>query len=202
MRSQPILLWVLVALASVGATNCAHQAVQADSGVSALDGGDFTSLMEGCGQQLNSGILYCRMREGDDTDREISVIGPPATCAGDGPCVFFKLFDTSGEPAYGGSIPRGKTRATIPWKLLTKKGAFDLGDRGFWTVNHEVHWTGADGFEHKSYSQGEILLRVYRKAYVPLLSVSDDPNFAWHWTENGVQVKMTSGLRTYVEKKQ
>lgn len=197
---RKVLVLGVLALSLLGASNCSST-VKVDHSLSAILADDATALLEGCGQQLNSGILYCRVKEGEVGDASIAMVGPASACEGDGPCVFYKIFSTDGEPALGGSIPRGQTRAKILWKDLLKRDNFFVGDRGFWTVNHEVHWIDPDGRARVSFSQGEILLRVYKKEYLSLHDIENDPNFAWEWSEDGVPVKLTSGLRAYVGRK-
>lgn len=179
------------------ATNCAAVKLTPDNAMAAIEAEDFTGLIEGCGKQLIAGFDYCRVQEGDNANQEISFIGPPSACREDA-CVFIKVYDNKGNVAWGGSIPRGKTRVTVPWKELLKSDTFTLGQRGFYTYNHEVHWVDTEGRDRVSYSQGEIVLRVYKKGYMPLNNVSDDPNFAWSWREGDRLVKMTTGMRVYV----
>lgn len=178
------------------ATNCAH--VSPDKAMAAIEAGDYTSILSGCGSQPIVGFLYCRVKEGDNTSLSFDVIGPPAKCKQD-KCVFFKIFNVQGEVAYSGALEKGKTRVTVLWMDLTKEPAFKVGDRGFWTMNHEVHWEDKDGNERVSYSQGEILLRVYKAGYIPLHEAKEDPNYVWTWKDGNRLFRMTTGLRAFTE---
>jgi hypothetical protein len=170
--------------------------------MTAIAAQDETALIEGCGQQLVSGITYCRMMEGDSANSELAFVGPPTVnCKNQQTCIYFKVYFPNGEPSYGDFIPKGLSRKVVPWKALLNKSQFDLGDRGFWTFNYELHWIDNAGNEQVSVSQGEIILRVYKKDYVPLTEISSDSNFAWNWLEGSIPVKVTTGMRTYVGKR-
>jgi hypothetical protein len=193
------LLLCCLSVMLMGVNNCAKYRVRADAQASAIESNDETGLIEGCGQQLQSGLLYCRKQEGDVAKDAIYFVAPPARCLGDGPCVSFKIYFPDATPTYGDSIPQGHTRsAPVLWSTLLKKQTFGLADRGLWPFTYTMRWIDQDGKEQTSYTTGEIVLRVFKKGYTPLISVSGDQNFAWSWIENGVPVKATSGLRIFV----
>lgn len=158
--------------------------------------GDATGLVEGCGQQPIVGFTYCRMQEGTTADKSVWFIGPPADCDKDS-CVFIKVWNNQGQLVWGGSIPKKGTRIEVPWKTLLGRDTFEKAARGFWTFNTQVFWKDAEGHERDSTSQGDIVLRVYGATYVPLSSVTDDPNYYWVWTEGKRIYKMTTGLRAF-----
>jgi hypothetical protein len=187
---------------SMGATNCAQNRVMSDAQASAIESGDETGLIEGCGQQVTSGLTFCRKQEGDAGTDAVYFIAPPAKCLGDGPCVSFKIYFPDDTPTYGDTIAQGATRSKpITWATLLHKPTFDLSDRGLWPFSYDVKWIDQNGKEQHSYSDGEIVLRVYKKGYLPLAQVQGDPNFVWSWLENGIPVKMTTGMRVWVGKK-
>ncbi len=187
----------------LGASRCAWNRITPDVEASAIQSGDETALVEGCGQQLSSGLTLCRKQEGDVASDAIYFVGPPTKCVGDGPCVSFKIYFPDSTPAYGDSISQGQTRSKpIPWSMITGKQTFAMGDRGLWPFSYEVKLIDKKGQEQKSYSDGEIVLRVYKKGYIPLANIEGDPNFVWDWIENGVHVKMTTGLRVWLSPRQ
>lgn len=161
--------------------------------------GDATGLAEGCGQQPSPLGMFCRMVEGDIVGKSVQFIGPPADCAREA-CVFVKVFNNQGQLVFGDSIPKGKTRLDVPWKTLLGREKVEFEDRGFWSFTTSVFYIDLDGRERESKSQGDIVLRVFRKGYAPLSSVKNDPNFVWSWVDSGYLYKMTSGLRTFVSK--
>ena len=112
--------------------------------------------------------------------------------------MFIKVFDQRGQIAWGGQILKGQTRVSIPWKSLLGSDQFQLLQRGAWTFVTEVHWLDNDNHDRVSRAQGEIVLRVYKKGYLPLDRVSADPNYVWSWSDSGFNYKMTSSLRAYV----
>jgi hypothetical protein len=163
---------------------------------------DTTGLVQACGNQPIVGFTYCRVQEGDNSGQSISFLGPPAKCNQEDSCVFIKVWNQQSQLIWGGSIPKDQTSVKVPWKvLLSGRDQFQLGDRGFWTFNTQVFWLDPDGRERTSTSQGDILLRVYRKGYLPLHEVREDPNFVWEWHDGGFLYRMTSGLRAYIERK-
>lgn len=168
---------------------------------SSLKDGDSTGLAEGCGQQPSPLGMFCRMVEGETASKSIWFIGPPANCDR-AACVYIKVFSAQGQPAFGVEIPKGKTRVEVSWKQLLARDTVQLGDRGTWTFNTQIFYKDADGREHETQSQGDIVLRVYKHGYVPLHALEDDPNYAWVWTEDGFLYKVTAGLRAFVKKVQ
>lgn len=193
------LLVLALALTSVGASRCAG--VRLDTAMAAIEGGDMTALIEGCGNQLVSGYTYCRVREGQVATTDTLFFVSPVVKCNTKPCVTFKVYFPDGSPTLGGSIPEGQTRVGILWKDIVKRDTFELGDRGFWPYTYEVHFMDPQGLEHTMRSEGEIRMRVISKAYVPLADVAEDSNFAWRWIENGTPVKLTTGARTYIGKR-
>lgn len=165
--------------------------------------GDATGIIEGCGNQPIVGFTYCRQQEGDNAGTSLSFVGPPAKCDEkihpDG-CVFIKVWDNQSNLVGGGMIPKKETRLNIPWSKLLSSPHFQLGSRGFWTWNVQVYFLDPDGREQVSNAQGDIILRVYRKGYLPLHQVEDDPNFVWEWLDGDFLYKMTSGLRAFVKR--
>lgn len=171
-----------------------------DSAMAAIEGGDATVLIEGCGNQLNVGYTYCRMTEGEAAGKNLWLVGPTSNCERDA-CVFFRISAPNGEVVYGSQLPKNKNRINVDWTKLIKKPAFQVSDRGLWGVIMEVYWQDSEGRERRAISEGEIRLRVLTKNYKPLHEVENDPNFVWVYTEQGVTAKLTTGLRAYVSRK-
>ncbi len=191
---------IIMPLISTLALACGSKPV-ADTEMTALDAQVDTALIEGCGQQLIPGYLYCLKREGESTEDLLWFVGPLAKCKR-AFCVEFKVFPQDGGVPVGGSIPKGSQRVSLPWSSLVKRANFELADRGFWPFTYTVYWDDDAGNENISKSQGEIRLRVFPKAYIPLNEVTQDKNFAWSWiAKGGETVKMTTGMRTYVSKR-
>ena len=82
-----------------------------------------------------------------------------------------------------------------------KRTEFKKGDTGFWGVRYWIKWVDTKGKTRRTVTDGVIYLIVTDKKYISLHSVEGDPNFAWNFIDNGVEVKMTTGGRTYVERK-
>ncbi len=172
-----------------------------DADMSAISGGDFTALIEGCGNQLIAGFTYCRITEGSTTDQNLFFVGPVLDCNRDN-CIDFKIFNTKGEVATGGSIPKGHQRVAVPWSKLVNRKSFELADRGLWLFTYTLYWQNENDLEEVAISEGEIRLRVVAANYIPLNNVGSDANFVWKWiTRNGEVVRMTTGMRTYVSAK-
>lgn len=100
-----------------------------------------------------------------------------------------------------------ETGAVVQSDLVTSpiSHTFDRTQRGFWSWNLKVYWMDPKGLEHESQAQGDIVLRVYDKAYVPLHTVTDDPAFVWSWNDRfggaDYRFKSTSSLRSFVGSK-
>lgn len=162
--------------------------------------GDATGMVEACGSQPIVGFTYCRVQEGDNAGQFVSFIGPPAKCNQEASCVFIKVWNNQGQLIWGGSIPKKETRVNVTWKTLLGRDQFQISDRGFWTWNTQVFWLDPDGRERESSSQGDIVLRAYRKGYLPLNDVQTDSNFVWRWIEGNFLYQMTSGLRGSIQR--
>lgn len=160
--------------------------------------GDASAIIVGCDNNPAVGFAYCRKSEGETAGQSISFVGPPSKCNQKDSCVYFKVWSNTGQLVWGGSIPKGETRTSVSWKQLLSSDTFELGNRGFWTVNETVYWIDPDGRERTSVAQADIVLRVYKKGYLPLNNIKDDPSFVWVWSEGGFIYKMTSALRSFV----
>lgn len=187
---------VLAALLTLGASNCTR-GVRLDTAMAAVDAGDFTAIVEGCGHQPVVGYTYCRKQEGEATNDKITFIAPPSSCLGSEPCSSLKVFYPDGSPTLGLDFPKKTGRLAIGWSDLTKKPTFDSGDRGFWPFVTTVRYLGEDGKERTSVAEGEIRLRVYRNGYLPLNEVREDQAYAWKWASGGFIYRMTTGARAY-----
>lgn len=225
MTMNELLMFVILPSALVQALGCSSGRVVMDqSTLSTIEANDASALVEGCGSNPTVGIAYCRVMEGSPTDQKIYFLAPPAKCNRDN-CAFIKVWDNQGNLVFGAPVPKGDTKIGVTWKTLLSQGAggtatlatvpgqpvpvtdlFDLSQRGFWSWNLQVYYLDPNGREHLSQAQGDILLRIYKKAYTPLQEVSNDPNFVWAWgdTFNGVNYlfESTSSLRSYVGLKQ
>lgn len=200
-----ILYVIGLLIFSLGASDCSKK-VKEDKEVWAQAGNDLTVLMdgsklvEGCGTQLQSGLLFCRVHQRQSAESEIYLVGPPAKCNRDDSCVFFKIFFPNGEPALEKALPEDSTSVAIPWKELIKRDSFELNDRGWWPVIRTIHWIDEEDRDRKTVDEGLIYLRVLRNDYKALHESPDNEYFVWHHVYNGIDVKMTSGGRTYVGK--
>jgi hypothetical protein len=201
MMRSGALLAILILLQGVSCTSPRRVTEAAQDPYPAIQGGDVTALIEGCGEQLSLGFLVCRKKEGETAGDTLTFVAPPVKCKGSGPCVTFKIFFVDGTPTYGGVIAQGKTRQDVSWKSILKRDTFQMGDRGFWGYSYTIRYVLEDGIERVTYSQGEIYLRVLKKGYHPLNSIQEDPHFVWKWKERGRELKSTNGMRTWIEKK-
>lgn len=214
-------LMFLSCLLLMGATQC-KEAVKPDVMASALEAGDYTALVEGCGNQLVSGYSYCRMRETQDVGNSvIYFVVPPVTCLPKDPetgkpwesCATVEIFFPNGEPTFSVSFPRqsngqSATRVAVKWKDLVKRNTFEKGDRGFWPYRTTMHWIDADGRDQRTITEGEIRLRVVSpsvctpdgncKSYLPSQDLPEDANYVWNWIEGRSVVKMTTSGRVFV----
>lgn len=191
-----VILLTVLALLCLGASSCSTAKLMPDSAIAAMDGGDATVIIEGCGSQPVVGYTYCRVGEGDTSLQSVRLHVPPAQC-GQAPCVTWKVFFPNGEPTLGGSVPQGQTSVEISWRDLVKKERFSIGDRGFWPILLEVHWVDRDGRERTSFAEGELRLRVMRQGYLPLHEVREDRAYSWQWASAGFVFKSTTGMRAF-----
>ncbi len=202
MRFVTLALALVLILCNVACAAAKRVRLDVNTQSTVLDG-DATGLIEACGNQPIVGFTYCRVSEGDSAGQSISFIGPPAKCNQEKGCVFIKVWNNQSQLIWGDVIPEKQTRISVPWKtLLGGNPKFELGNRGFWTWNMQVYYIDPDGRERISTAQGDIVLRVYRKDYLPLHEVENDANFIWSWIEGSYLYRMTSGLRAYIKKVQ
>lgn len=171
-----------------------------DSAMGAVEGRDKTALVKGCGNQLVPGYTYCRVREGSSTNVALTFFAPPARCKDEkkSGCVSMKLYFPDDSPAISHVFKKGETTFTITWKDLIGQEEFSIQDRGFWPFRYRVKFIDDQKRERFAYTEGEIRLRVYDRKYVPLHNSQLDPNYAWEWKVESVDVKMTTGGRIYV----
>jgi hypothetical protein len=192
---------LLLALIGVADTACAagKKRVQLDSNTaSSIVDGDATVVIVGCDRKPNVGFAFCRVGEGDNSGHFIAFVAPAVKCDRE-ECAFFKVWNSQGSLVWGGSIPKGGTSIRVDWKTLLGRDKFEAFDRGFWTVNETLYWIDPDGRERQSTAQGDILLRVHKKSYLPLNNVAEDANYVWEGVEGNYLFKFTSSLRSYVE---
>ncbi len=176
--------------------------VKLDSSLyAAFEANDKTGLIEGCGQQVISGFTYCRKKEGEIAGDSLWFIGPPLKCNGEKPCITFKIFDDQGQLVGDGAIPQGQTRVEVTWKSLLKRGTFEIADRGVWGFVYRARWNDPDGSERFTITDGEIVLRVYKREYLPLHEAPNDENLVLDWIENGQRIRVTTKGRTWVQRK-
>lgn len=171
-----------------------------DKEIGAVEAEDLTALVQGCGNQLVSGYTYCRKMEGEATNESITFVAPISNCK-NGECTELKIFYPDGSPSYGYVFKKGESKHVVKWTTLTKKNTFDVQDRGFWLFTYRIKFIDTDGRERETVTEGEIRLRVYRQAYIPLHEVPEDRNYVWKFNFDGVNVRMTTGGRTYVSRK-
>ena len=168
--------------------------------MAAVEAGDFTALIEGCGNQLVPGYTYCRKQEGTATaDQKITLVAPATEKKK--VAATYKIFFPDGSPSLGGSFNPNSTRVDISWKDLTRRATFEVNDRGFWGVLIEVNYVDNEGNSQRILVEGEIRMRVLKANYVPLNDVQDDPSYSWKWKHNSLNVAMTTAGRTYVSKR-
>ncbi len=180
---------------------CAKTPVK-DKELSAIEGGDHTGLIEGCGNQLVAGMMRCKKTEGMSVKGDyLSFLGPITNCKREF-CVEFKVYNNRGELVFGDAIPKKKNRKDVEWTKILNRDTFEINDRGMWFYKYTIYWVDGNGNENISVSDGEIYLRIIRDEYIPLDNVVNDRNFVWSfWTKNNELVKMTTGMRTYVSRR-
>ena len=159
---------------------------------------DTTAIIEACGNQPIVGFTYCRVGEGESTSDALNFIGPPVECNQRDSCIFIKVWNAQGKLAWSGSILKGQTKVAISWKTLVSSPSFEIQQRGFWTWNLEVHYFDEKKRERISKTNGDIVLRIYRRDYLPLVSDGADPAIIWTWSDGDCHYKLTSSLRAYV----
>ncbi len=181
--------------------SCSHSSKILDP-QSAIQANDLTAIMSGCGQQLaGSGYLVCREAEAQSTRNEFIIVHTPPQldCSGDA-CTFVRVFFADGRPTLEKAIPKGEALIKIPWYEIVNKEAFDISDRGTYSVSIRTHYKGPDGIERVTFSEGRILMFVVRKEYTSLIENEDDEAFYWIWkTELNQTLKVTTGYRVYLE---
>lgn len=191
------LITVVISLMCFGAT--CSKGLHLDESMAAIEAGDYTALVQGCGNQLVPGYTYCRKTEGEIANDSLIFVGPSnIVCSDNESCIHIKIFFPDQTPALGVAIPKGKSQIVVPWQDILKKSTYEITDRGFWPFIYSMKFMDDKGQEQETRTEGEIRMRVLRKSYIPLNDVSSDSNFVWKWKFGSVPVRMTTGGRTYV----
>lgn len=172
-----------------------------DQGVSAVEGGDATAIVTGCGNAPIVGFTYCRKIEGDSTQEKIIFHAPTQAkdCPRSFPCTTGKIFRPDGS-VVGIEFKEGQSTAQISWEELLMRPQFEKFDRGFYLFFIETEYLDPQGARRTIFQEGEIRLRVIGKNYIPLHEVPSDKNFTYTWKHNGYKMKLTTGGRAYVGK--
>jgi hypothetical protein len=192
-------------------SGCGSRQFLVDPAAAASTANDLTALadaseLQGCGTQLQAGLLFCRIEEFQSTDSEIRFVGPISNCAREF-CVYIRIYFPNGSPSLEIAIPRKQNYVAVSWKqLLGGRSHFLVGDRGFWPFERAVYWRDREGRENITRDDGLIYMRVLRstvggKTYSPLHASQNSPHFVYsaRWLHGEVFSLTTSG-RTYVGK--
>jgi hypothetical protein len=173
-----------------------------DQGISAVEGGDATAIVSGCGNAPIVGYTYCRKTEGDETIKEKIIFHAPIqnkSCPKGYPCTTGKIFLPDGS-VIGIEFKENSSTAQMTWEDILKRPKFEKFDRGFYLFTLETLYVDGQGNERMIFQEGEIRLRVIGKNYIPLHEVSNDKNFTYSWKSMGYNMKLTTGGRAYVGK--
>lgn len=203
-RHKEVLYAALIASTCLGASQCS-KALRVDPSMHAALANDLTALvdgsdLQGCGTQLQTGLLFCRVSENHPAHAKITFVGPKSNCSRER-CVFVKIYFPTGEPALELSIPKDQTSVSVTWRELIHADHFSKEQRGFWPFLRTVYWRNADGQEGVTQDEGLIYLRVLSSGYESLHESRDNPNWAFKSTYKGLAWRMTTSGRTYVEKR-
>lgn len=203
LRWPELGLCIVLTLMLVGASKCS-KAIKVDPSMHSVLANDLTALVDGhqllgCGTQLQSGLLFCRLSERTPTSKKITFAGPKSNCSREA-CVFIKIFFPDGNPALERAIPKDKTEISFLWSELTHEDEFSLDDRGFWGFTRTIYWKNGDGLEGKTIDEGLIYLRILPNEYDSLHESKDSEWFSFKGTTNGASWKVTTSGRTYVSK--
>ena len=184
-------LWSgLVFIALVIIVSCA---IPLDSGMSAIDGRDFTIGIVGCGETGASHIL-CRVTEGGGTGEVIRLIFPPLDCSR-ASCVEFQFWRKDNSPGYAGSVKKGQTEALIRVSDIVGHADRILSsDDGEYSVSARGYFTN-DGQEFSALGDGFVRLLVLSPGYKRLSC--GDPNSAWSVEiKKGCTIEYSSRFRS------
>jgi hypothetical protein len=197
---------VLVLINAVG--GCGTKNFLVDPAPSAALANDLTALadasdMEGCGKQLQSGLLFCRVDDFKSTESEIRFVGPISNCTREA-CVYIRVYFPDGTPSLELAMPKKQNFVAVKWRDLTHKNVFTAGDRGFWPFERAVYWRGQNGKETVTRDSGLIYLRVLIRSvggrtYESLHNSQDSRYFVYKskWRNEEPFALTTSG-RTFV----
>jgi hypothetical protein len=163
------------------------------------------SELQGCGTQLQAGLLFCRVDEYRSTESEIRFVGPVSNCAREA-CVYIRIYFPNGSPSLEIAMPKKQNFVAVKWRDLTKSTQFTQGDRGFWPFERAVYWRDQQGREHVTRDDGLIYMRVLRQVvsgrrYDSLHESKDSRFFVYRGRgAHGEPFSLTTSGRTYVGK--
>lgn len=168
-----------------------------DAGPYALEAGDPTALLSGCGEVASVGHIYCRFPEGWMPSGEIVVSFPASRC-GEPVCGSVMIYGPDGARVVNRPIEPETTYAIIPWRSLVGDQPLERHRRGFWPVVARWRWLNADGLVEETIVEGEIRLRVHAGNYRPL-GAGDAAR--WRWNVGRVTFAVTTKGRAWVSVK-
>lgn len=165
-----------------------------DPGPKAVDAGDMTALITGCGKTTPTASIYCRLAEGTKATGSIYVYAPPTTCGLEA-CAVVTVYPPDGSDPLVFSVPEGRSVVEVPLSKLLGPGPITKSQRGFWPILLRWSWKDqASGVVMQAAAEGEVRLRVYSAGYTPL---SYDPAQAtWTWKVGGKLYQATDAGRT------
>lgn len=184
-------IFFLIALLALDA--CALLPIPPDAGPHAIEAGDPTALLSGCGAQANVGYLYCRLPEGWTPAGEIRVNVPPVKCGLDA-CARVAVFRSDGGRVVDTEVPAGVTSFAVPWTSLLGTAPIEKSARGFWPVLVKWVWLNEDGLLEQAIVEGEIRVRVHAPTYQPL---GAEPA-RWTWQLGKLTLRATEKGRAFV----
>lgn len=148
-----------------------------DLSLNAEEGKDITAIFEGCGEGARNGYLFCRIAEGTQPSRSISLHFPQVKCKRDS-CIEFQFMSLDGSLGYGGGILNGETSVDIPIsKIIDDENEIkDIHD-GEYRVLIKLWWMNKQDEEFVMRTSGIFRLFVVSDGYSEL--VCNDPEKGW-----------------------
>jgi hypothetical protein len=177
VTKDKIQLLSIMLLFTLSAMGCA--CLQVDTAMAAVAGGEPTVFLEGCGSQIQNGLLGVQIMEGASPDCELHFFAPPAKCDRES-CAGFQFGSVNGTPGFGMGVPKGETQ--VSFKLSDVVGhdrPLTQADEAVYTMHAGVYFKNQDGLEELMRTKGHLHLIVLKEGYKPMGCGS--PERAWRF---------------------
>lgn len=185
------LFCLFLPIVFIGAT-CTN--VKPDSSIqSAIQAGDESAILKGCGLGHQNGLIHCRVADGSDMTQTVTVTVPLVDCKFDS-CATITGFQKNGNSVALGSIPKGQTELEFPLSKLVGGKTADKKHGGPYRVLIELEYINKKA-GWKQAQSGVVYVSILEKGYHVLNC--DSSNAVWKLAVSETcEIQFSTKMRT------